>query len=51
MTLITPGREADLGRELSEPQRGRGVCGSGLSTTEQPAASAGASFHVAISSG
>src|SRR3954454_18973124 len=28
-----------------------GVGGSGLSTTEQPAASAGASFHVVISSG
>ena len=28
-----------------------GVCGSGFSTTAQPAASAGASFHVAIISG
>ena len=28
-----------------------GVCGSGFSTTVQPAASAGASFHVAIISG
>ena len=28
-----------------------GVCGSGFSTTEHPAASAGASFHVAIISG
>ena len=28
-----------------------GVAGSGLSTTAQPAASAGASFHVAIISG
>ena len=28
-----------------------GVCGSGFSTTEQPAASAGESFHTAISSG
>ena len=28
-----------------------GVCGSGFSTTEQPAASAGASFQVAIISG
>ena len=28
-----------------------GVCGSGLSTTEHPAASAGASFQVAIISG
>ena len=33
---------------LKEPT---GVCGSGLSTTEQPAASAGESFQVAISSG
>ena len=28
-----------------------GVCGSGFSTTGQPAASAGDSFHVAMSSG
>ena len=28
-----------------------GVCGSGFSTTEQPAASAGESFQTAISSG
>ena len=46
------GREADLGRELGDAAaRDSGVCGSGLSTTEQPAASAGASFQVAISSG
>ena len=40
-TLIDARREADLRRELGEPQRRSGVCGSGLSTTEQPAASAG----------
>ena len=28
-----------------------GVCSAGLSTTQLPAASAGASFHAAISSG
>ena len=28
-----------------------GVCSAGLSTTQLPAASAGASFHTAISSG
>ena len=38
--------EADLGGQLGQPQgRDPGVCGSGLRTTEHPAASAGASFH------
>ena len=37
----------------SSPRRSAvsGVCSAGLSTSEQPAASAGATFHIAISSG
>ena len=50
-TLTTPaGRPAS---SMSSPSRSAdsGVCSAGLSTTVQPVASAGPSFHAAISSG
>ncbi len=49
--LIDTRGEANFGGELGDPQDLSGVCGSGLSTTVQPAASAGASFHVDMRSG
>ena len=45
------GGESDLVRELGQPRAVSGVAESGFSTTVQPAASAGASFHVDIISG
>jgi hypothetical protein len=49
-TLSTPG-----GRHLAASSANSrivaGVCSAGLSTTQLPAASAGASFHAAINSG
>ena len=43
--------EARLERQLAEPQRVSGVCSAGLRISGQPAASAGAIFQIAISSG
>jgi hypothetical protein len=45
------GREADLGASSASGAPSAASAGPGLRTTEQPAASAGASFQVAISSG
>lgn len=41
----------DIFRQLCQLQRGQRVISDGLSTTQFPAASAGASFHAAIISG
>ena len=49
--LITPGGKPTSAASSATRSTDSGVCGSGLSTTAHPAASAGASFHVAISSG
>ena len=50
--LIDAGGEADLApRARRAAARDSGVAASGFSTTVQPAASAGASFHVVIVSG
>ena len=49
--LITPGGNPTSAASSARRSALSGVCGSGLSTTVQPAASAGASFHVVISSG
>lgn len=49
-TLSTPGGSRSPISSIST-QMPSGVCSAGLSTTQLPAASAGASFHAAISSG
>ena len=50
-TLIAPAGKPTSVASSAIRSAVNGVCGSGLSTTVQPAASAGASFHVVISSG
>ena len=49
--LIAPAGKPTSAASSASRSALSGVCGSGLRTTEQPAASAGESFHVAISSG
>lgn len=49
-TLSTPGGSRSP-ISSSSTQMPSGVCSAGLSTMQLPAASAGASFHAAISSG
>ncbi len=49
-TLTTPGGSRSPISSIST-RIDTGVCSAGLSTTQLPAASAGASFHTAISSG
>ncbi len=49
--LIAPAGKPTSAASSAMRSTESGVCGSGLRTTEQPAASAGESFHVAISSG
>ena len=49
--LIAPAGKPTSAASSASRSAVSGVCGSGFSTTEQPAASAGASFHVVISSG
>ena len=49
-TLTTPGGSRSPISSMSTMMEA-GVCSAGLSTTQQPAASAGGSFHEAISSG
>ncbi len=49
-TLTTPGGRMSASMSISTAMP-MGVCSAGLSTTQLPAASAGASFHTAISSG
>src|SRR3954467_10275448 len=49
--LITPGGKPTSAASSATRSAVNGVCGSGFRTTVQPAASAGASFHVAIISG
>jgi hypothetical protein len=46
--LTTPG---GVGQQFHQHQMLAGVCSAGLITTQLPAASAGASFQTAISSG
>ena len=50
-TLIAPAGKPTSAASSASRSAVSGVCGSGLRTTAQPAASAGASFQVAISSG
>ncbi|MCY1378812.1 hypothetical protein D9M68_921550 [compost metagenome] len=50
ITLTTPGGSRSPITSIST-RIDAGVCSAGLSTTQLPAASAGASFQVAISSG
>ena len=50
-TLIEPGGKPTSAASSAMRRAESGVCESGLSTTEQPAARAGASFHVVIISG
>ena len=45
--LSTPGGQ-QVGDQLDQMQIDAGVCSAGLRTTQLPAASAGASFHIAI---
>ena len=49
--LIAPGGKPTSSASSASRSTESGVCGSGLRTTAQPAASAGASFHVAIRNG
>ena len=49
--LIAPAGKPTSAASSATLSTDSGVCGSGLRTTAHPAASAGASFHVAISSG
>ena len=44
-------RRQEVADQLGQTRIEAGVCSAGFSTTQLPAASAGASFHVAISSG
>ena len=46
-----PGGSPASSKDDASSRTVRGVCSAGLSTTEQPAQIAGASFQVAISSG
>src|SRR5690606_20420294 len=50
-TLTTPGGKPAASISLASSSVVTGVCSAGLSTTVQPAASAGASFHTAAISG
>ena len=50
-TLITPAGKPTSFASSASRSADSGVAASGLSTTVQPAASAGASFHVVIISG
>ena len=50
-TLIEPAGKPISAASSASRSAVSGVCGSGLSTTAQPAARAGASFHVDIISG
>jgi hypothetical protein len=49
--LIAPGGNPTSPASSASRRTLSGVCGSGFNTTVQPAASAGESFHTAISSG
>src|SRR5271163_4622184 len=49
--LTTPGGAPHSSNQLATSIAVSGVCSAGFSTQQQPAASAGASFHEAITSG
>ena len=49
--LITPAGTPTPSKSSASASIDSGVCSAGLSTTVQPAASAGPSFHAAMSSG
>jgi hypothetical protein len=51
MMLTTPGGRPTSENQLANSRAVSGVCSAGFSTQVQPAASAGASFHAAMSSG
>src|ERR1700761_8393465 len=50
-TFTTPGGKPTSSNKFANSRAVSGVCSAGLSTQQQPAAIAGASFHAAISSG
>src|ERR1700676_4200992 len=50
-TFTTPGDNPTSSSQLANSSAANGVCSAGFSTQVQPAASAGASFHAAISNG
>src|ERR1700687_2914830 len=51
ITFTTPGGSPTSSNQCANSSAVSGVCSAGFSTQQQPAASAGANFHAAISSG